>query len=107
MYNAFTARADLTPFRHRPARIDIEARNQPGAPDAQRSAELDFSKEDAAPDVEFNEIIWRSVRGANSPMPAPVRSAFVRVIDDDDDDDGDGKNGREREREGKRERRRR
>ena len=106
MYNAFTARADLTPFRHRPARIDIEARNQPGAPDAQRSAELDFSKEDAAPDVEFNEIIWRSVRGANSPMPAPVRSAFVRVIDDDDDDD-DGKNGREREREGKRERRRR
>ena len=25
----------------------------------------------------FNEIIWKSVKGAASPMPAPVRAAFV------------------------------
>ena len=50
---------------------------------------MDFTKEDAAPDIEFNEIIWKSVKGASSPMPAPVRSAFVRTIKDDDDDDDD------------------
>jgi YVTN family beta-propeller protein len=84
MYNSFTDKRDLTPFKHRPARIDLAELNPADAPGAQRSMELDFSKEDAAPDIEFNEIIWKSVRGADSQMPAPVRSAFVRVIDDDD-----------------------
>ena len=87
MYNCLTDKADLTPFKHRPARVDLAEKNPQDAPGAQRSMELDFSKEDAAPDVEFNEIIWKSVKGADSQMPAPVRSAFVRVIDDDDDDD--------------------
>jgi len=65
MYNAFTARADLTPFKHRPARIDIEARNQPGAPDAQRSAELDFSKGTPRP-------MWSSMRSSGDPCAAPI-----------------------------------
>lgn len=86
MYNSFTNKADLTPFKHRPARIDLAEKNQPNAPGARRSAQLDFTKEDAAPDIEFNEIIWKSIRGAHSPMPAPVRSAFVRAVEDDDDE---------------------
>jgi YVTN family beta-propeller protein len=102
MYNAFTAQPDLAPFNHLEARIDLAEKNPPNAPGAQRSAQLDFSKEDAAPDAEFNEIIWKSVRGVNSQMPAPVRSAFVRAIDGDDDDD----KGANREREEMRERRR-
>lgn len=89
MYNAFTDKADLTPFRHRPAKYDWSERNAPNAPGAQRSAQFDFRKEDILPDVEFNEIIWKSVRGANAVMPAPVRSAFVRSIDNDDDDEDD------------------
>lgn len=87
MYNSFTARADLTPFKHLPARVDLNEKNGPNAPEAQRSGEFDFSKEDTLPDIEFNEIIWKSVKGADSVMPAPVRSAFVRVIDDDDDEE--------------------
>ncbi len=86
MYNSFTNKPDLAPFKHRPARVDLSEKNPPNAPGALRSMQMDFSKEDAAPDVEFNEIIWKSVRGADSQMPAPVRSAFVRVIDDDDDE---------------------
>jgi YVTN family beta-propeller protein len=86
MFNSFTDKADLTPYKHIPARVDLTERNPENAPGAPRSAQMDFSKEDAAPDIEFNEIIWKSVRGAHSQMPAPVRSAFVRVIDEDDDD---------------------
>ncbi|MFN0088295.1 MAG: bifunctional YncE family protein/alkaline phosphatase family protein [Blastocatellia bacterium] len=85
MFNSFMNQADMTAYKHRPARIDIEEKNPPTAPGAARSAQLDFSKEDAAPDIEFNEIIWKSVRGAHSSMPAPVRSAFVRAVEDDDD----------------------
>jgi hypothetical protein len=33
--------------------------------------------EDRADDIAFNEIIWKSVKGADSPLPPPVRSAFV------------------------------
>src|SRR5262249_40534460 len=92
MYNSFTSiakGADLSPFKHLEARIDLAERNPENAPGSQRSGQLDFSKEDAAPDVEFNEIIWKSVRGADSRMPAPVRSGFVRAIEEDYDDKGD------------------
>jgi hypothetical protein len=41
------------------------------------SETFDLTKEDAADDLLLNEVIWRAVKGADSPMPAPVRSAFV------------------------------
>jgi YVTN family beta-propeller protein len=96
MFNSFMNKADLTPFKHRPARYDLTERNAENAPGAQQSAAWDFSKEDSLPDIEFNEIIWKSVRGADSRMPAPVRSAFVRAIDDDEETGrrGDGATGR-------------
>ncbi|HEX4951188.1 MAG TPA: alkaline phosphatase family protein, partial [Blastocatellia bacterium] len=87
MFNAFTNTADLTPYKARPARVDMNEINAPNAPGAQKSAKWDFSKEDTLPDIEFNEVIWKSVKGADSPMPAPVRSAFVRVIEDDDEEE--------------------
>lgn len=43
------------------------------------SETLDFSKEDMAPDLLFNEIIWRAVKGLDNPMPAPRRGAFVTL----------------------------
>jgi YVTN family beta-propeller protein len=89
MFNSFTDKANLTPFKHRPARIDLNEKNTARSPGADRSAQLDFTKEDAAPDIEFNEIIWRAVKGAQSQMPAPVRSAFVRAVEGDDDDEKD------------------
>ena len=53
--------------------------NKPDAYGAKLSATFDFSREDAADDLLLNEVVWRSVRGANSPMPAPVRAGFVFV----------------------------
>lgn len=43
------------------------------------SRKMDFSEPDKADDIQLNEIIWRSVRGADSPMPAPVRAAFYKT----------------------------
>ena len=48
---------------------------------------MDFSEPDLAPDLELNEIIWRSVRGAGSAMPPVVRSAWIRKAALADDDD--------------------
>ncbi|MGE3821135.1 MAG: bifunctional YncE family protein/alkaline phosphatase family protein [Isosphaeraceae bacterium] len=94
MANAFLARPDATPYVHRPARVDLNARNTATAWGAETSKKLNLEKEDQADDLVFNEIIWKAVKGADSPMPPPVRAAFVlprRGIggDDDDDDDDD------------------
>jgi hypothetical protein len=44
---------------------------------AELSRRLDLEIEDRADDLLFNEIIWKAVRGVDSPMPPPVRAAFV------------------------------
>jgi hypothetical protein len=36
---------------------------------------------------ELNEILWKSVRGASSTMPPPVRAAFVRPAEKEHTDD--------------------
>jgi hypothetical protein len=100
MYHSFQATADLRPFTALEPRVDIHATNQALAWGADMSEKMDFSIPDAADDLLLNDIVWRSVRGADSPMPPPVRAAFVFVragededeedeADDDDDDDDD------------------
>jgi YVTN family beta-propeller protein len=86
MHASFTDVPDFTPYTCRPANIDLKEMNPDNAYGQLRSEEMNLSVEDAIPDVEFNEIIWKSIRGAGSEMPAPVRSAFVRVGDDDEDE---------------------
>jgi DNA-binding beta-propeller fold protein YncE len=74
----------LEPFEAIAPLVNIEERNKPDAYGAKRSAELNLAVEDAIPDIEFNEIIWKAVKGSDSQMPPPVRSAFVRVHDNID-----------------------
>ena len=79
MTNAFVDAPDLTAFVHRETRIPFYEMNPDGAPRQALAGTWDFTKEDAAPDLALNEAIWKSVRGADAEMPAPVNAAFVRV----------------------------
>jgi DNA-binding beta-propeller fold protein YncE len=87
MYNAFQATPVLTPFTARPARINLAEKNLANAWGAAASARMYLAEADLAPELELNEIIWRSVRGADSPMPPPVRAAFIRANPADPDED--------------------
>jgi YVTN family beta-propeller protein len=87
MFHSFQPKADLRPYLHLPVTVDLQERNLAGAWGDDESAKMNFQKEDAADDLLLNEIVWRSVKGPDSPMPAPVRAAFVRVTEDDDEDD--------------------
>jgi len=87
MYEAFQPSPDLTPYAALPPRVPIDEMNSPKAFGAEASMRMNFRDVDLAPELELNEIIWRSIRGANSPMPPPRRAAFIRPITDDDDDD--------------------
>ncbi len=88
MLGCFTARPDLRPYSHEPARVSLTQTNLAVAWGAKASGRMNFAREDAADDFQLNQIIWRSVKGPESPMPAPVRAGFVlakRGGDDDDD----------------------
>jgi YVTN family beta-propeller protein len=85
MFNSFQSKPDLSPYTALPANVDLEALNGEHAWGGK--IEMNFAKEDAADDLLLNEIIWRSVRGEESPMPPPVRAAFVFSHPKADDDD--------------------
>jgi YVTN family beta-propeller protein len=84
MYRAFQATPVLVPFTHLEPRVPIDEKNDQWAWGAEASGRMDMTEADLAPDRELNEIIWRSVRGARSMMPPPVRSAFMRSAADHD-----------------------
>ena len=90
MYNAFGATPDTSPYQALAPRVDIHATNQALAWGSSISEEMDFSIPDAADDLILNDIVWRSVKGADSPMPPPIRAAFVFAKAQDDDDDEEG-----------------
>jgi YVTN family beta-propeller protein len=87
MFECFTPKPDLTPYTVIPARVDINERNVAVNESSRRSAKFDLAKEDAVPDKEMNEVIWKAVKGENAVMPAPKHSAFVILQKKKDRDD--------------------
>ena len=84
MWRSFSKTPNLKTFTSIPAKVDITEVNVKDGPLAKKSKTFDFSKEDRVNDFEFSEVIWKAVKGENSIMPAPKRSAFVRIMDTDE-----------------------
>jgi YVTN family beta-propeller protein len=87
LFECFTSEPDLTPFNVIKPLIDLDTRNVANNESSRRSALFNFAKEDAAPDLDLNEVVWKSVKGEQSIMPAPKRSAFVILEKKKKDDD--------------------
>jgi YVTN family beta-propeller protein len=77
MFESFTDKADLTPYTHLPAEIDLTAKNDKMAYGAERSDRMDFSEYDRIDDFELNEILWHAVMGKDAPQPPAVRRAIA------------------------------
>jgi YVTN family beta-propeller protein len=86
MWDAFTSQPTLTGYQARPSQVDLEQKNLAYNEDSRQSEGFDWSKPDRVPDRALSEIIWRAVKGSNSPVPAPRRSAFVRLIESEPED---------------------
>jgi hypothetical protein len=89
MFASFQPKPDLTPYQVKELTIDLSEVNKKTAWGAEKSKRMNFAKEDAADDLLLNEVIWRSIRGADSAMPAPRRAAFVFTKPGGKDDDDD------------------
>jgi YVTN family beta-propeller protein len=87
LFKSFTSIPDTTAYNAVPAEIDINLRNSAMTPSAILSAQFDLSRADAVPDALLNQVLWKAVKGENSTVPAPRRSAFVRIAARQKDDD--------------------
>jgi hypothetical protein len=72
MYAAFSDTPDPKPYDKIDPQIDVNAKNTARTYGAKQSGEMDFDDVDRAPMYALNEILWKSIKGARSPMPAPV-----------------------------------
>jgi hypothetical protein len=70
-----------------PARVSIDETNALMAYGADASLRMNLAEADMAPERELNEILWRSIKGADATVPPAVRSAFVRRPRERDGDD--------------------
>lgn len=86
LYKCFTDKPDYTPYNSLPANINLNQRNVADNASSRLSETFNFAHEDAVPDLELNEVVWKAVKGEDSEMPAPKRSAFVMLEQKTDDD---------------------
>ena len=87
LFDCFTAKPDFKPYVSKPVQVNFDERNLAWNKSMERSELWDFSKEDAAPDLDLNEVVWKSVKGEDSVMPAPRRSAFIKMEQKRKDED--------------------
>jgi YVTN family beta-propeller protein len=80
LYASFGTEPEVTPFTVIPPEIDVNAKNTARSYGAQQSMKMDFSDVDRAPMHALNEVIWKSIKGADVPMPPPVHR-FRPLID--------------------------
>jgi hypothetical protein len=88
LWKCFGSKPDFTSYHVIAPNVNTDEKNTAyNTPNAKKSALFDFSREDAAPDLALNQVIWESIK--HTKMPAPKHAAFVKLprkAKDDDDD---------------------
>lgn len=87
MYRSFSQNVDNKGFTKRENQINLNEMNVEVSENSIKSEKMDFSKPDLIDDLELNRIVWQSVKGLDSEMPAPKRSAFLRFSESDEDEE--------------------
>ena len=73
---------DHPPFKVKPCNAYLDEKNTGENKWQKLSETFDFTIEDRVDDFLFNEVIWRAVRGLDSPCPPTVRAAFFKPAGD-------------------------
>ena len=76
LWRCMNTSGDHPPFVAKPCQIDLNEKNTAENIWQKMSERFDFTKEDMVNDAEFNEVIWKAVKGIDSPCPPAVRAAF-------------------------------
>jgi len=88
LWRCFNNTPDHPVFNLKPCLYDLDEKNVTESSWQRKSEKFDLTREDRINDNDFNEVIWKAVKGLDSPCPPSVRAAFFmqNEIGDDDDD---------------------
>jgi YVTN family beta-propeller protein len=70
----------------KPITVNLNDKNLIRSEWQRMSETFDFTAEDIVNDYQFNEVIWRAVKGLDSPCPPAVRAAFLQTGAEGDED---------------------
>ena len=87
LFACFNNKPDMTPYVMKAPQIDLNKRNVAVNTSSKRSEMFNLAKEDAVPDRDLNEVIWKYMKGEDAVLPAPKRSAFIVPIKKNKDTD--------------------
>jgi YVTN family beta-propeller protein len=77
---------DHPSYKARPSQVNLNDKNTVVSQWQKLSETFDFTAEDKVNDSQFNEVIWRAVKGLDSPCPPAVRAAFLQTTTKDEND---------------------
>ena len=84
LWRCFNNTPDHPAFNTRPCQVNLNDKNLAENKYQALSETFDFSMEDRVNDFDFNEVLWRAVKGLDSPCPPSVRAAFLTTESDED-----------------------
>jgi hypothetical protein len=77
--DVFSAHPNLAPYVAMKPAVDLSEHNPWSGPGVTRSGQLDLSEEDRADEDLFNRVLWRALKGANTPYPTRHRASLLEV----------------------------
>jgi len=76
VWRSMNTTPDHPAFNVKPCLINLDEKNLAENKWQKKSEKFNFAKEDMISDAEFNEVLWKAVKGIDSPCPATVHAAF-------------------------------
>lgn len=77
MWRCFTDTVNRTPFTSIAPGVDLTEVNKGSAWHNVQSEKLNLAREDQSPDGLMNTILWKALKGENTPLPVTTRAAWV------------------------------
>jgi hypothetical protein len=79
LWKCFSKTANHQGFTTRPNQWDLNEKNTSRNIMQQKSETFNFKKEDSINDHDFNEVLWKGLKGETAILPAPKRAAFLQL----------------------------
>jgi YVTN family beta-propeller protein len=87
MWRCFTSQPDFSPYKALVPDVNLDERNVSMSPLAKQFEYFDFAGEDRVPDLLFNQLLWKALKGEDSEMPAPRRGAWALKVDEEEEEE--------------------
>jgi hypothetical protein len=74
-------------FSYKENQLSLDEKNVIQNAMQRKSETFNFKKEDSINDHDFNEVLWKGLKGEMAIVPTPKRAAFVQIKQTKDKDD--------------------